>query len=366
MTLQAPKKPTPFSPKEPVDGFARRAGFFLLAFVGLYAVYAIGAFLALAPTTPISHRLVSLLGMAAFPLPLSAAPATYLAALDRFDLYRDRGPKARHAHWTQLGFLASGTCAALFLGPFGYESAVQTVAGPYETALLESRVGTNHARTMLPVAVALFVIVSAVGGAVAGRATRGMSRGARYAVRWTVGAVLLGSFLATMVVTADLIAMRGVLSPPWLALAPPAVPLALVCVLARRDCVRALQSLAARAGLRREDRADSAEVDALVHALKGVAAPAVAIGEQRVREIVAGLTTTANGAEGAEIPRPTGGRREAGSWRLGEMAGGFAGSWAYLSVGFLWLGGAGLSPPTVVSALSAGLIGAAGAVLSSR
>ncbi len=366
MTSKDPGEPTPFFQSGPVDGFARWAAFFLLAFVGLYAVYAVGAFVALAPTTPVANRLVSLLGMAAFPLPLLAAPATYLAALDRFDLYGDRGPGVRHGHWTQLGFLALGTCVVMFMGPFGYESALQVLAGPYETVLLERTVGTNHARFMLPLAVALFVIVSAVGGAVAGRVTGGLSRGARYAVRWTVGAALLGSFLATMVVTADLIAMRGVLSPAWLALAPPAVPFALVCMLARRDCARAVRSMAARAGLRRQDRAYPAEVGALVHGLKEVAAPAVAVDEPRVRKIVAGLTDTANGMAGVEISRPTGGRREGGSWRLGEMAGGFAGSWAYLSVGFLWLGGAGLSPPTVVSALSAGLIGAAGAVLSSR
>ncbi len=221
----------------------------------------------------------------------------------------------------------------------------------------------NNARLMLPIAVALFVIVAGIGGAVTGRITRGLTAGRRYVARWTVGAGLVGSFLATMVVMADLIAMRGMLSPPWLALAPPAVPFALVCVLARRDCVRVVQSMAERVGLRPGHRPDPAEIDVLVTALRQIAAPAVAIGKPRVQEIVASLTAAAK--EPAAAPR-TRIRRATEDWRWGEMAGGFAGSWAYLSVGFLWLGGAGLSPATVVSALSAGLIGAAGAVLTSR
>ena len=300
--------------------------------------------------------------MAILPLPLMAAPATYFAALSRFDMYAEMESGLSRSHWKQLGLVALCTYAVLLLAPVGYEYAWKAVLGPYE-AVLPDGMAANNARFMLPLAVALFVIVAGIGGAVTGRITRGLTVGARYAARWTVGAGLVGSFLASMVVMAELIAMRGVLSPPWLALAPPAVPFALVCVLARRDCAHVIQSMAERVGLRRGGQPDPAEIGALVNGLRQVAAPAVAVDEPRVREIVAGLTAAAKEPTGSQ---PAGVRRKAGNWRWGEMAGGFAGSWAYLSVGFLWLGGAGLSPPTVVSALSAGLIGAAGAVLTSR
>ena len=337
-------------------------GLCLLGLIALYAVYAVGAFVALGSATPFIHRVVKLFGMAFFPLPLLVAPATYFAALDRFDLHGDMGSAVGRRHYRQLGLIALGTFAVLFTAPVAYDYAVTAFIGPYEAVLPEGIVH-NNARFMLPLAVALFVIVAGIGGAVTGRITRGLTVGARYAARWTVGAGLVGSFLASMVVMAELIAMRGVLSPPWLALAPPAVPFALVCVLARRDCARVIQSMAERVGLRRGGQPDPAEIGALVNGLRQVAAPAVAVDEPRVREIVAGLTAAAKEPTGSQPARV---RRKAGNWRWGEMAGGFAGSWAYLSVGFLWLGGAGLSPPTVVSALSAGLIGAAGAVLTSR
>ena len=45
-----------------------------------------------------------------------------------------------------------------------------------------------------------------------------------------------------------------------------------------------------------------------------------------------------------------------------EMAAGFAAAWALVSVGFLWLGGADLSPPTMVSGVAAGFFGAVAAL----
>lgn len=363
MTVEAAARGTPFPRLRAVNGFGQCVCLCLLALTALYAVYSVGAFVALGPGTPFTHRLLVLFGVAVFPLPLMTAPATYFAALNRFDLYGEMAFGMRYGHWRQLAALALGTGVALLVAPVGYEYAVNAVAGPYETVLLEHMATSNNARLMLPIAVALFVIVAGIGGAVTGRITRGLSVGRRYAARWTVGAGLVGSFLATMVVMAELIAMHGVLSPPWLALAPPAVPFALVCVLARRDCARVIQSMADRVVLRKGTRPDPDETGVLVTGLRQVAAPAVAISEPRVREIVAGLTAAAQPSTGS---RPAPPRREARDWRWGEVAGGFAGSWAYLSVGFLWLGGAGLSPPTVVSALSAGLIGAAGAVLTTR
>ena len=352
-----------FRRPDAVTRFGYRAGLCLFALVSLYAVYAVGAFVALGSASPFSHRMVTLFGMAVFPLPLLATPATYVAALGSFDLCCEMGPGVRRVHWQQLGVIALCTYAVMVVAPLGYDYAVTAVIGPDDAVLLEGMAANNNARFMVPLAVALFVIIAGIGGAVTGRITRGLTTGSRYVARWTVGAALVGSFLATMVIMAELIAMRGVLSPPWLALAPPAVPFALVCILARRDCVRVIRSLAERLGVHRRDHPDPAEIDALVTGLRQVVAPAVAIDEPRVREIVAGLTAAAGAAPGSQ---PTRSRRKAADWRWSEMAGGFAGSWAYLSVGFLWLGGAGLSPPTVVSALSAGLIGATGAVLTSR
>ena len=143
-----------FRRPDAVTRFGYRAGLCLFALVSLYAVYAVGAFVALGSASPFSHRMVTLFGMAVFPLPLLATPATYVAALGSFDLCCEMGPGVRRVHWQQLGVIALCTYAVMVVAPLGYDYAVTAVIGPDDAVLLEGMAANNNARFMVPLAVA--------------------------------------------------------------------------------------------------------------------------------------------------------------------------------------------------------------------
>ncbi|MCY4573246.1 MAG: hypothetical protein OXF01_10650 [Gemmatimonadetes bacterium] len=329
------------------DAFPRALAYALLVVVGLYAVYNVGVFFALGRDTSVLYRVFIMVAMAAFPLPVLVAPATYFAALDTFDLHGQHGPGVRARHWKLLGALALVAYLVVAMGPAVHDNAVDVVMGPIEARPEEGMVADPQARFVVPFAVALFVVVGGVAGAMAGRITRGLTSARRNIARWIVCMGMLASFMVTLVVVAELIKMRGILSPPWLALAPPAVPFALVCVLGWRDCARFAGTVLTRLGRGRP----AVDAAALAEALRRTAAPEVAVCASQVDAVVGIL---------AAVPRPTkprSERRRDRSWRRMGMTAGFLGAWATVSIGFLFLGGADLSPPTIVSGVAAGFCG---------
>lgn len=338
-----------------VPRFGRKFGRCILAVVALYSVYGVGMFVGSGADEALMLRLIGIVG---FPLPLLVAPATYFAAVDHFDLRGEAGPGVRRRHFMQLGYIALCAYAAMHLGYIGHLSDA-FISPSYTEFHGMSDAASND---MVPVAILLFVIVAGIGGAVTGRVTRGLAVGVGQTLRWVVVAVLVGCFVVPLVAVVDL-AWHGVLPPPWIALFPPAVAFAFVCLVARRDCARLVRSIAARFRRRKGDPWNPLDVAVLDHAIRRVAAPAVEIDESRVHEIVGGVTDAAKGPARSRRDR---GRRGPGGGRWPGMAGGFATSWACLTAGFLVLGGVEVSPPTVVSALLAGLMGAAGAVWTSR
>lgn len=334
------------------DAFPRALGCALLVVAGMYLVYDVGVFVTLGSDTSIAYRVLIMLAMAAFPLPALVAPATYFAALDAFDLYGEHGSGVRARHWKLLGALAAAAYLVVAMGPAVHDHAVEAVMGPIEAMPEEGMVADPHGRIAIPFAVALFVVAGGVAGALAGRVTAGLPPGRRAVARWAVCIGMLASFMVTLVIVADLIKMRGILSPPWLALAPPTVPFALVCVLAWRDCFRFAGSVRAR--LDRGVRAT--DPGALAEALRRTAAPEITVSESQVDAVVGALA----GSPGPTPPRRAQPRGR--SWRWIGMAAGFVAAWAVVSVGLLFLGGAGVSPPTMVSGVAAGFVGSAAAV----
>ena len=334
-----------FRPRPDHDAFPRALRRALLVVVGLYVVYDVGVFFALGPDTSVVYRVFIMLAMAAFPLPVLVAPATYFAALDTFDLHGKHGPGVRARHWKLLGALALGAYLVVATGPAAHDYAVEVVMGPIEARPEEGMVADPQARFVVPFAVALFVVVGGVAGALTGRVTAGLPAGRRSVARWAVCSGMLASFMVTLVIVADLIKMHGILSPLWLALAPPAVPFALVGALAWRACARFTGSVLTRLGWGRT----AVDADALAEALRRTAAPEVAVSESQVDAVVGVL---------AAVPRPTPPRLDSSRRWIG-MTAGFLGAWATVSVGFLLLGGADVSPPTMVSGVATGFFGSA-------
>lgn len=370
-------------------GFRWRVATSLLGLAVLYLIYAVGAYFTFGPETQFAYRIVMIFGMATFPLPLLVAPAVYLAALDHFDLYAAISRRTRRSHWGILAVVALGTYVVCAAGPAVFDRALEAVA---ETRLAQPREGIvaeEKARIAAPVAVGLFVFVAAVYGAVVGHATMGLGRVGRFGLRWAGGVAAVATFHATLVGVGELITMHGVLSPVWLAVAPPGVPLLLTLVLARNECGRIVDSVGRRLRFRKPamdataldelvtaavtaeeaNRADAEtsmrgpqpEFAALVSGLRRGGTDRVAIHREHGRRIVSEITAA------TFVPATPPGivaDRAAMRWLPAAVA--FVGAWVCLSAGLLLLGGAAIGTPSLVSAVFAGLVGAGASVFLSR
>lgn len=337
-----------FRPRSDHHAFSRSLGCALLAVVGLYVVYDVGVFIALGPDASVGYRVLIMLAMAAFPLPVLFAPATFFAALDAFDLYGERGPGVRPRHWKLLGLLALGAYLVVAAGPMAHDYAVGALVGPTGASAQEGMVADPQARLVVPFAVALFVVGGGLAGALTGRATAGLTAGRRTCARWGVCLAMFISFLLTLVAVGDLITMRGILSPLWLALAPPAVSFTLAGLLTWRESSRFFGLLFTRLGQGRR----AVDAGALAEALRRTAAPGVAVSDGQVESVVRTLATTPS-------PAPPGSARlQSRSWHRLGMAVAFAGAWATVSTSLLLLGGGGVTPPTMASGTAAGLFAA--------
>ena len=358
------------------------AGF--LGLCVLYAVYAIGDFVAVEPEGTLVYRLVLVLGMATYPVPIILALAVFIAALDDSDPFGLVGSRSRYRRLVFLGVLAMGVGLAALLGPWTFDRALEVAGSGLQAVPQEGMVADANARMMMPVAVTLLVPVAAIAGSVIGRGTRGLSDDRRIVTRWVAGVLLVALFFSTTFVVGELIVMHGALSPLWLAIAPPLVPFLLTCAVARRDCARIAQSLIARIRDRRPQMDPSAlddlvttirgtddpeaaaratmasgdadrEMAALVGGLSRVAASTTsAVDESRVQEIVDVLATKSGPdlqvAPLPDDPLPGPGRA--------QIAAAVVVVWISLSTGLLLLGGADIAAPTLVSASAAGALGA--------
>lgn len=364
--------------------FPRLVGAGFVGLSVLYGVYSVGAFVALQPDTSISYRLVMIIGMATVPLPLLMAPAVFIASLEQLDLFGARASVWRRSQLTCLGLFAFGAGLAAAVGPVVFASALQSAGGFIVARPQEGLVTDANARSMVPIAVTLFVFVSAIAGSVIGRRTRGLSDDRRIVTRWVTGVLLVALFFSTTFVVGEVIVMRGALSPMWLAIAPPLVPFLLTCAIARRDCARIAQSLVGRirdrrprmdpralddlvTTIREADDPEAAtaavmargdvdrEMAALVGGLsRAAAAGASAVDESRVREIVDVLAAKPGPdlqiAPLPDDPLPGPGRA--------QIAAALVVVWISLTTGLLLLGGADIAAPTLVSASAAGALGA--------
>ena len=372
-----------------LHGFPGRVAACLLGLATLYIIYAVGAYYSHEPGTPFAYRVVMVFGMATFPLPLLVAPAVYMAALDYFDLYGAVSVRVRRHHWGILAAIAMCAWAACASGPAVFDRALEAVGVSDLDRPREGLVAEGHARVAAPIAVGLFVFVSGVYGAVLGHATMGFERYGRFFARWGAGVGAFATFCVTLVGVGELITMYGVLSPLWLALAPPVFPLVFTAVLARDDCMRIVESVSSRLGFRRpamdatavdelltvvidaDNRGSAAEqvarqgteseVAALVSGFRRVGSARIPIDQTHVQKMVSQITGGL-----AEPARQSWNADNRGAVRWAPAAAAFVGSWICLSVGLLLLGGANIATPSMVSAAVAGLIGAGSTLLLSR
>lgn len=374
-------------PLPQVGRFRGRVGACFLGLSVLYGVYAVGGFFGLESEGSFAYRLVMVFGMATSLLPVLLAPAVFVACLDNLDSHGSMGTLVRLRQLRFIGLVAVVAACADLMGPPLFDLALASVGGGAHSALpQEGMVADANARAMIammPIAVGLFVLVAAIAGTVIGRMTTGLSDDRRIVTRWVAGVLLVVLFSFTTVAVGELIVMHGALSPIWLAVAPPLVPFLLTCLLARNDCVRIAQSLMAQLRDRRQQMEPLAlddlvttiqeaddpekaaatamatddvdrEMAALVAGIHRVVAPSAAIDESRAREIVDELTTAPPPAVQVE---PEQSANLPGPGRL-QVAAAVVAVWISLTTGLLLLGGADIAPPTLISAATAGALGA--------
>ena len=321
-------------------------------------------------------------------LSLLFSPATFAAALDRFDLLGEQAPGIRPRHCAHLALFALGAYLLSALGPIIAVSLLPVLEGrPSETAP-EAQSVVALARLLIPFVIAVFAIVSGLAGALVGHVTRRWGPGRRSALRWFACLALIVSFWLPFLITSNLIVNRGV-PAAWIIMGPLALPCILTAVVAWRErgslgiLFRFRSDRAGTSSVHPEfldqvisavaeaDGQEESRIEALAHTepelemahlvagIRRVAAPSATISESRVQEIVRAMVAAspATAAKRSAVRRPT-----AALASVGE----FCSSWACLAAGLLIVSPLGGVPPSVVSAGAVGFLGSAGIIFLAR
>ncbi len=357
--------------------FARLTGTWVLGLLGLYVLYMWTAFVGLPDRMTTVDRLVMVAGPMVLALSFFIPPAVFAAARDRFDLSGCETPGTRASQWALLVAFALVACTlAALAGTIGERELMATqgtpaVPPPASPASLET------ARSLLPVAIGLFTVVSGFAGALVGHVTLAWHPRGRTVAHWFACLALVVSFLLPMLIAGSFIMNRGAW-PVWTLLGPLFPPVLLTALLAwreRRSLGLGVATLGfVRAGgtldPRSVDRivsavADGSDPDAVAHtrderemaqlasAIRRIAAPAATVSERRTSEIVRALQ--------AAPPRAVSktARRKRARLDLAGV-GGFCAGWTCLAAWLLLVGLLGGVPPTVGSAVAVGCVGSAG------
>ena len=310
-------------------------------------------------------------------LSLLISPATFAAALDRFDLLGEKAPGIRSRNWAHLALCGLGAYMLSALGPIIAVSLLPVVRGqPPETAP-EAQSVLELGRLLTPFVMAILAIVSGVAGALVGRVTSRWGPRRRGTLRWFACLALIASFWLPFLITTNLIVHRGV-PAVWIIMGPLALPFILTAVVAWRECGRAgTRSIHPEfldqvvSAVIEADKQDESCIETLPHTepelemahlvagIRRVAAPDATISESRVQEIVTAMVAASPG---------TAPKRSAARWPTATLSkvGEFCSSWACLAVGLLIVSPLGGVPPSVVSAVTVGFLGSAGIFFLAR
>lgn len=223
-------------------GFAKLAGTWFGALVGVYAIYALIAFLRLEPHIPMAYRAIMVLGPTTMAVALLASAATYAASVMRFDLLTASGPKRRRVYWVQLALFGLGAYLLVAVGAPAVRSMLPGASNPPAESFPQFATVVRGWWLLVPGPFGAFAVLSGLAGALVGQITsRSVQEHAR-AVPWLVCLGLVGGFVASFLGTSSLIVQRGFPSVAII-LMPVMVPLIVVTALAWRERRRDSRSL---------------------------------------------------------------------------------------------------------------------------
>ena len=361
-------------------GLARPAIKWFAGLCALYAAYLCGSFITLSEGDTLIERLFMVGGQATVAMSLLIPPAAFAASLDHFDLFGEAKAGTRARHSAHLVGLALVACLLSAAGPTLAEALAAGFSGvPLDAVPAAPERVLEAGRSLVPVTIGLFAVVSGVAGALIGRLTRRSSWRHLMAFRWLAGLVLVASFWFPFLVTANLILQRGA-SAVWIVCLPLALPSVLTGALVwwwwRRD--RLIPGIAGRGRTARSREAESldqvlseviadddsgglraiestgvkaeAEATRLAATIRRVVAPSAAVSQKRVQGIVTAMLeahrSTTPDLQATASPRG-----------YGAILGDICSSWIVLGAGLVMISPLGGLPPSVVSAAIAGFLG---------
>ncbi len=337
------KGPWPGSRWLSTCGFARLTCVCFAGLLGLYGVYAVIAFFRLAPRIPDTYRAIMVLGPSTMALAVLVGAATFAGSVMRFDQLTTRDSVRRRNYCGQLVLFGLG---AYLLARFGSTTIRAMLPGSVNlppAAFAPFVGGLADLRQLVPVAMALFAVVSGVTGGLVGHLTSRSVRQLAGAVPWLACFTLVGAFTASLLATVGLIVHHGV---PlfWTVPAPLTVPLLALALLLWRERSRFSPFTSFR-----RTRTGTESVDPEVaHAIRRAAGSRARMSDAQVSDIVQHLVQQNEARSQPAV------RRHANL--LGGV-GEFCSAWLSFAGGYLLVGLVGGLFPSVLSAVIVGLIG---------
>lgn len=362
------------------DAFPRRTASIFLMLASLVLAYGLCAIATAYPAgTPWLGRLAALARALGVVSALLAPLAVFGGALDRFDAFGESASGVRRRQWLWLTCVAVAAGLVAGFAPVLGDRALAMIADdPAAVPLAAPTPASDYVRLLAPFALALFVVVSALAGAVVGRQTERMSPAVGRSWRWLACVVLFALFCVPVVAVAELVVVQG-FPAVLIAVVPPAVPFAATYVMLRIEHYDLRDVL----GLPRPGQLDSEAIERLAAAviaadeeghdgrivatarneeelraarfmlrLQRAAAPILTVSPASARRIVNSALAAAPAPQEAEPP-----------WlhRHFERAVSLAISWAALTLCLLFSGGmigGAVGRDSLLAAAAVGLLGA--------
>lgn len=364
-------------------GLVGSAILWFLGLSGLYALYAVSTFFSLDDRLRVVDQLGMMLGPSTTALSLLVAPATFAATAGNPLPPGRRDPRDVGWYAAKLVLFGLGAYGLCAFGPWFSTVLLSSERYAAPDAVPASQQVLEGARVLVPPTIAVFAILSGVGGALIGRVAAWWHPSGRLPATWLCWLALFLSFWLPFLLTANLILRLGI-PVVWILLGPLLIPSLLIAVFALTvfDDLRQTVFSVVRLGgsesydSHHMDRVDSAvnppgsgpgervlgpkdatrselEMIRMAKGIRQVVGRDANPSPQRLDEIT-NVLLAAPASEKTMVVRRRRSRADQLRW-----LGGFCTTWTCLASGMLMVGMLGGTPPNLGLAGLLGLLGSA-------
>ena len=212
-------------------GLVGSAVLWFLGMSGLYSLYAASTFFSLDDSLRVVDQLGMMLGPSTTALSLLVAPATFAATAGNPLPLGRRYPRDVSWYAAKLVFLGLGAYGLCAFGPWFSSVLLSSERYAAPDVFPASQRVLEGARVLVPTTIAVFAILSGVGGAIIGRVAAWWHPSGRAPATWLCWLALFLSFWVSFLLTANLILRLGI-PVGWILLGPLLIPALLIAVFA--------------------------------------------------------------------------------------------------------------------------------------